>query len=126
MKLTSWNSYNLQRTLLLYLELIHLYDSVDISLCFLLSCVARVILPLVAVVFKCFSFRLIIGKILTFVFQGNYATLFIILFIAITLLKSLFYILVRSRKPEESELPPYSPLEEHLKEGIVLVGGRTL
>ena len=66
---------------------------------------------------KCFSFPLIIGKILTFVFQGNYATLFIILFIAITLLKSLFYILARSRKPEESELPPYSPLEEHLKEG---------
>ena len=50
--------------------------------------------------------------------------LFNILVIAITVLKFLSYILARSRKPEESKLPTYNPLEEHLKEVPLLVGPR--
>ena len=89
---------------------------------FFLFCVARVILPLEAVVLKCFS--PFISKILTFLFQGQYVIPFIFLSIAITLLKFLSYILARARKPEDSKLPPYTPLEEHLKELQLLVRPR--
>ena len=75
---------------------------------FFLSCVARVILPLVAVVLKYF-FPLLVKCY--FSFHRTVVIPFIILLIAITLLKSLSYILARGRKPEESESPSYSPLE---------------
>lgn len=116
-KLTSWNSYNLQpANAFTILELTHFHDSVNMILCFILSSITRVAVPFWEYVIRCFPVPIFIEKIFIFVFQGNYATPLLILFIAIILLKSFSYIFRSENKSEDIELPPYDPLQEHLNE----------
>jgi len=90
--------------------LAHFHDSVNVILCFIISSIARVVVPFSVFVHKCFPLLTFTDEIFTIVFQGNYATPFIILFIAITFIKSFFYIFgSREKKSEKLELPPYNP-----------------